>query len=54
MQNVRNCGGLTAATVVEILKKHGTFITLQEAEIILAFMIKLASLSFDQIFENES
>jgi hypothetical protein len=54
MENVRNCGGLTAAQVVDILRKHGTFVTLQEAEIILSFMINLASFSLDEILRNES
>ncbi|MBL0883199.1 MAG: hypothetical protein IBJ16_07635 [Chitinophagaceae bacterium] len=39
--------------VVEILKKNGTFVTASEAEIILDFMINLASLSF-QTNSNES
>jgi hypothetical protein len=44
----------TAEKVVEILKENGTFVTLDEAKIILSFMINLASISLDQIFENES
>jgi hypothetical protein len=45
---------ITAEKVVEILKENGTFVTLDEAKIILSFMINLASISLDQIFENES
>ena len=37
---------ITIDQVVEILKKNGTFVTASEAEIILDFMINLASLSF--------
>lgn len=45
---------ITAEKVVEILKENGTLVTLGEAKIILSFMINLASISLDQIFENES
>ncbi len=45
---------ISAEKVVEILKENGTFVTLDEAKIILSFMINLASISLDQIFENES
>ncbi|MBY0481289.1 MAG: hypothetical protein K2Q21_08035 [Chitinophagaceae bacterium] len=45
---------ITAEKVVEILKENGTLVTLDEAKIILSFMINLASISLDQIFENES
>lgn len=45
---------LTVEKVVEILGKNGTFVTPDEAKIILSFMINLASISLDQIFEHES
>ena len=45
---------ISAEKVVEILKENGTLVTLDEAKIILSFMINLASISLDQIFENES
>lgn len=45
---------ITAEKVVEILKENGILVTLDEAKIILSFMINLASISLDQIFENES
>lgn len=44
---------ITIDQVVEILKKNGTFVTASEGEIILDFMINLASLSF-QTTSNES
>lgn len=45
---------ISAEKVVEILKENGTLVTLDEAKIILSFLINLASISLDQIFENES
>lgn len=45
---------ISAEKIVEILKENGTLVTLDEAKIILSFMINLASISLDQIFENES
>ena len=45
---------ISAEKVVEILKENGNLVTLDEAKIILSFMINLASISLDQIFENES
>lgn len=44
---------ITIDQVVEILKKNGTFVTASEAEIILDFMINLASLTIQTTF-NES
>ena len=40
---------LSPEKIVEILKEHGTFVSVQEAEIILEFMLQLASISIDQI-----
>ena len=45
---------ITAERVVVILKENGTLVTLDEAKIILSFMINLATISLEQIFENES
>lgn len=45
---------ISAERVVEILKENGTLVTLDEAKIILSFMINLATISLEQIFENES
>jgi hypothetical protein len=45
---------LTAENVMEILKENGTLVTLEEAEIILSFMINLATITLEQIFENDS
>jgi hypothetical protein len=39
---------VTSQQIVAILKKNGTEIKLEEAEIILEFMYKLAKLSVDQ------
>lgn len=44
---------ITVERVMQILQENGTFVTASEAEIILDFMINLASLSF-QINSNES
>ena len=45
---------ITPEIVVEILTKNGTLVSLDEAKIILSFMINLATISLEQIFENES
>jgi len=45
---------ISAERVVEILKENGTLVSLEEAKIILSFMINLATISLEQIFENES
>jgi len=39
---------VTPAKAVEILKKHGTHVTLEEAKIILDFMYKIGKLSVNQ------
>ncbi len=44
---------ITVDRVMQILQENGTFVTASEAEIILDFMINLASLSF-QTISNES
>lgn len=44
---------LTIERVMEILQENGTFVTASEAEIILDFMINLASLSL-QLTNHES
>jgi hypothetical protein len=44
---------ITVDRVMQILQENGTFVTASEAEIILDFMINLASLSF-QTNSNES
>jgi hypothetical protein len=41
---------LSAEKVMEILREHGTFVTIEEARIILDFLSKMASISLDQIF----
>lgn len=43
---------LTPEKAVEILKKHGTIITIEEAKLILDFMYKIAKLSVEQVFER--
>ncbi|MES2328169.1 MAG: hypothetical protein V4539_01115 [Bacteroidota bacterium] len=44
---------LTAEKAKKILAEHGTEVTLEEAEVILKFMIELATMSLDQIFEDD-
>ncbi len=39
---------LTPEKAVEILKKHGTIVTIEEAKLILDFMYKLGKLSVKQ------
>lgn len=39
---------LTPEKAVEILKKYGTIVTVEEAKLILDFMYKLAKLSVEQ------
>ncbi len=45
---------LNAEKIMNILKENGTLVSLEQAEIILSFMINLATESLDQIIENES
>jgi hypothetical protein len=40
--------------VVEVLKEHGTVVTVEEAKIILEFMINLAQLNLSQTLEYEN
>ena len=44
---------ITVERVIEILQENGTFVTASEADIILQFMINLASLSL-QLNTDES
>lgn len=43
---------ITPQKVVEILQKHGTIVTLEEAKIILEFMYKVGKLAVNQIVEG--
>ena len=45
---------ITPENVVQVLKENGTLVTLEEAEIILSFMINLATITLEQIFEHDS
>ena len=45
---------ITPEKVVEILKEHGTIVTVEEANIILPFMTNLATITLEQIFEQEN
>ncbi len=45
---------VTPEKIMEIFKENGTLVTLDEAKIILSFMINLATISLEQIFENDS
>lgn len=48
-----NSGMIKAEIAVEILKKNGIIVTLEEAKNILEFMYFLANLSFDQHFNPQ-
>ncbi|SEM78756.1 hypothetical protein SAMN05192574_101813 [Mucilaginibacter gossypiicola] len=39
---------VTPQKAIEILKRNGTIVTIEEAELVLAFMKKIAKLSIDQ------
>lgn len=43
---------LTPAQTVEILKKHGSIVTIKEAEEILVFLRNLAELTIEQYFNR--
>jgi hypothetical protein len=43
---------LTPEKTIEILKKHGTIVTVDEAKLILDFVYKFAKLTLDQIFRK--
>jgi hypothetical protein len=43
---------ITPEKAVEILKKHGTIVTLEEAKIILNFMYKIGRLAVNQYVKN--
>lgn len=45
---------VTPEKTVEILRKHGTIVTLEEAKIILDFMYKFAKLSVNQQVKSEN
>lgn len=43
---------ISARKAMEILRKHGTVVSINEAEIILDFMYKFAKLSLKQVLER--
>jgi hypothetical protein len=43
---------LTPEKAVEILKKYGTIVTIEEAKLILDFMYKLGKLSEDRVLKR--
>ncbi len=43
---------VTPEKAVEILREHGTIVTISEAKIILDFMYNFSKLAIDQIVEN--
>ncbi|HEY8783093.1 MAG TPA: hypothetical protein VIM16_15815 [Mucilaginibacter sp.] len=43
---------LTSEQTVEILKKHGSIVTIKEAEEILVFLRNLAELTLEQYFNR--
>ena len=40
--------------IVAILKEHGTYVSVDEAKMILQFMYKLANIALDQYLEKET
>ncbi len=38
--------------IVAILKEHGTYVSVEQAEMILRFMYKLANMELDQYLED--
>jgi hypothetical protein len=44
---------LTPNDVVKILKEHGSEITMEQAKLILEFMIEMANISLEIIFHQE-
>lgn len=44
---------ISARKAMEILLKHGTVVSINEAEIILDFMYKFAKLSLKQVLERD-
>ena len=45
---------LQAERAAELLAKHGTYVTIDQAKIILEFMNKLADLTVTQVINNGS
>ncbi len=45
---------LQAERASELLAKHGTYVTIEQAKIILEFMNKLADLTVTQLISNDS
>lgn len=43
---------ITPEKAVEILKKHGTIITTEEAQLILDFLYKFGRLTLNQVFNQ--
>ncbi len=51
---MENCAvrKITPEKVVQILKKHGTIITHQEAKLMLDFLYKFATLTLDHVLKR--
>jgi hypothetical protein len=47
---VKEKRSVTPEKAIEILKKHGTIVTLEEVKLILDFMYKFGKLAIDQQF----
>lgn len=45
---------ISARKAMETLRKHGTVVSINEAELILDFMYKFAKLSLKQVLERDS
>lgn len=52
MSNKKNSDKVTPEKAVEILAKHGTYVTIEEAIKVLEFMQLLADLNIEQIEED--
>jgi len=50
---INNKRSITPEKAVEILKKHGTIVTLDEAKLILDFIYNFAILSVNQVIKNK-
>lgn len=45
---------VTPEKAIEILRKHGTIVSIKEAEVILDFMYKLSKLTLEIILKDEN
>lgn len=52
--NKKDFSSITAEQAIELLKKHGTIVTVQEAEQILIFTDHLVNIAVEQALRNEA